>query len=66
MKIGDRVQLSERYIQQIQYPYSELAKLRYFTVVSLPDEYGVVKLRRGDLASQGIEYHHESFLTVIE
>jgi len=65
MEIGNKVQLNEEYIGKLQYPWSELAKLRYFEVVSLPDKDGVTKVRRGDLASRRIEHYHESFLEMI-
>jgi len=65
MNKGDIVKLNKKYINQMGYPYSELAKLRYFTVLELPDKFGVVRLSRGDLASHRIERYHESFLELV-
>lgn len=62
MEVGDKVQLTEEFINRHSYPWSEMAKLRYFEVLSLPNEYGVVKLKRGDLASGRIQSYHISFL----
>lgn len=62
MEKGDRVQLNKQFTDMMGYPYSEMAKLRYFTVLELPDSYGTVKLRREDLPTHRSEHYHKSFL----
>lgn len=62
MQIGDKVKLNKTFIDRMRYPWRELAKFRRFEVVRLPDKYGVMKLRRLDTKSKGIEYYDSSFL----